>query len=67
MLKLKQKIKLKGIIEYKDISWTKKDFKDLFRVGDIIYVKKIKKILVFNNFQKLMVVLLLWIHLLEEF
>ena len=31
----------KGIIEYKDISWTKKEFKDLFKVGDIIYVEKI--------------------------
>ena len=31
---------LKGEIKYKDISWTKKEFKDLFRVGDLIYVKK---------------------------
>ncbi len=34
---------LKGIIEYKDISWTKKDFRDLFKKGDVIYVKKINK------------------------
>ena len=34
---------LKGIIEYKDISWTKKDFRDLFKEGDVIYVKKINK------------------------
>ena len=34
---------LKGIIEYKDISWTKKDFRDLLKKGDIIYVKKINK------------------------
>ncbi len=34
----------KGIIKYKDISWTKKDFADLFRIGDVIYVKKIDKI-----------------------
>ena len=33
----------KGIIKYKDISWTKKDFTDLFRIGDVIYVKKIDK------------------------
>ncbi len=33
---------LKGAIEYKDISWTKKEFNDLFKLGDIIYVKKIK-------------------------
>ena len=31
-----------GVIEYKDISWTKKQFKNLLQVGDIIYVKKIK-------------------------
>ncbi len=35
--------KFKGIINYKDISWTKKDFKDLLKVGDIIYVKKTDK------------------------
>ena len=34
---------LKGIIKYKDISWTKKDFKELLKKGDIIYVKKINK------------------------
>ena len=34
--------KIKGVIEYKDISWTKKEFKDLFKTGDIIYVKKRK-------------------------
>ncbi len=33
--------KIKGIIEYKDISWTKKEFKNLLQSGDIIYVKKI--------------------------
>ena len=31
-----------GVIEYKDISWTKKEFKNLFQLGDIIYVKKNK-------------------------
>ena len=30
-----------GVIKYKDISWTKKDFKDLLKIGDIIYVKKV--------------------------
>ena len=34
---------ISGTIEYKDISWTKKDFKDLLKIGDIIYVKKIDK------------------------
>ena len=33
--------KLQRLINYKDISWTKKEFKDLFKVGDVIYVKKI--------------------------
>ena len=32
-----------GIIEYKDISWTKKEFDELFRPGDIIYAEKIKE------------------------
>ena len=32
---------LQSLINYKDISWTKKEFKDLFKVGDVIYVKKI--------------------------
>ncbi|MDC3027803.1 PBP1A family penicillin-binding protein [Candidatus Pelagibacter sp.] len=34
--------KIEGIIEYKDISWTKKEFKNVLKPGDIIYVKKIK-------------------------
>ncbi len=34
--------KIEGLIEYKDISWTKKEFKNLLKPGDIIYVKKIK-------------------------
>ncbi len=32
--------KIQGVIEYKDISWTKKEFKNLLQPGDIIYVKK---------------------------
>ncbi len=32
---------LESVINYKDISWTKKEFDDLFKVGDVIYVKKI--------------------------
>ncbi len=31
---------IQGVIEYKDISWTKKEFSDLLNIGDIIYVKK---------------------------
>jgi len=32
-----------GIIDYKNVSWTKKEFNELFKIGDIIYVKKIEK------------------------
>ncbi len=31
-----------GVIEYKGISWTKKEFKKLLKLGDIIYVKNVK-------------------------
>ena len=34
--------KLNGKIEFKDISWTKKEFNKLLKLGDIIYVKKMK-------------------------
>ena len=33
---------LEGVIDYESISWTKKEFAKLFKVGDVIYVKKIK-------------------------
>ena len=33
--------KLNGVIKFQDITWTKKEFSQLLRVGDIIYVKKI--------------------------
>jgi len=33
--------KLSGVIEFQDISWTKKEFSQLLNKGDIIYVKKI--------------------------
>ena len=33
--------KKKGIINYRDITWTKKEFDNLFKIGDIIYVKQI--------------------------
>ncbi len=35
--------KLSGVIKYKDISWTKKEFDKLLKVGDVIYVKKLKE------------------------
>ncbi len=34
--------KLNGVIEFKDISWTKKEFKRLLKPGDIVYVQNIK-------------------------
>ena len=33
--------KLDGKIEFKDISWTKKEFDQILKVNDIVYVKKI--------------------------
>jgi len=39
---IETKHKKKGIIEFKDISWTKKEFDNLFKKGDIIYVENIK-------------------------
>ncbi len=32
-----------GLIKYKDISWTKKEFNKLLKIGDIIYVKNLQK------------------------
>jgi len=34
--------KLSGLIKYNEISWTKKEFEDLFKIGDLIYVKRVK-------------------------
>ncbi|MDC3179884.1 PBP1A family penicillin-binding protein [Candidatus Pelagibacter sp.] len=34
--------KSSGLINYNEISWTKKEFKDLFKIGDLIYVNKVK-------------------------
>ena len=38
--------KLDGIIRFTDISWTKKEFNEIFKIGDLVYVKKIKS----NNY-----------------
>ncbi|MDA9629716.1 PBP1A family penicillin-binding protein [Candidatus Pelagibacter sp.] len=35
-----------GKIKFKDISWTKKEFNQLLKIGDIVYVKKINE----NNY-----------------
>jgi len=34
--------KISGFINYNEISWTRKEFDDLFKIGDLIYVKKVK-------------------------
>ena len=33
----------KGIIKYENISWIKKDFNEIFKIGDVIYVENINK------------------------
>ena len=42
-VELETEDKLKGIIKYENISWTKKEFKELFNLGDVIYVENIGK------------------------
>ena len=42
-VEVETKDKIEGQIEYKDISWTKKEFDQLFKIGDVIYVKKISQ------------------------
>jgi len=42
LIEIETEKKLKGKINYENISWTKKEFKELIKVGDIIYVKKLK-------------------------
>ena len=34
---------IEGIIKYENISWTKKDFSELLKIGDIVYVENISK------------------------
>jgi penicillin-binding protein 1A len=34
--------KLNGIIKYENISWVKKEFNEILKIGDIVYVKSIK-------------------------
>ena len=35
--------KIKGRIKYENITWTKKEFNELFNIGDVIYVENIKE------------------------
>ena len=32
---------INGIIEFASINWTKKNFEEIFEIGDIVYVEKI--------------------------
>ena len=41
--------KEQGVIRFKDIAWTKKEFSNLLKLGDVIYVKKIQ-----NSFYSLL-------------
>ena len=41
--KIETKNNFQGTINYNDIAWTKKEFEDLLRPGDIIYVKRINE------------------------
>jgi len=41
IIKIETENKIEGIIKYKNISWTKKDFNEILKIGDIIYVENI--------------------------
>ncbi|MDC3083733.1 PBP1A family penicillin-binding protein [Candidatus Pelagibacter sp.] len=42
-VEIETKDKFKGLIEFQDISWTKKEFNELLKIGDVIYVKHIEE------------------------
>ena len=42
IIEIETEEKLKGIIKYENISWTKKEFNELFNIGDVIYVENLK-------------------------
>ncbi|MDA7572935.1 PBP1A family penicillin-binding protein [Candidatus Pelagibacter sp.] len=44
-VKIETENNVEGLIKYENTSWTKKEFNEIFKIGDIIYVEKIK-----NNF-----------------
>jgi len=43
LIVIETEYKKKGIIKYENISWIKKDFKEILKIGDIIYVENINK------------------------
>ena len=40
IVKIETSDKFEGVIEYNDITWTKKEFEEILKPGDIIYVEK---------------------------
>ena len=42
-IEIETKNKINGVVDYSDISWTKKEFNELVKPGDIVYVEKIKE------------------------
>nr|MBC8300156.1 PBP1A family penicillin-binding protein [Pelagibacterales bacterium] len=42
-IEIETEYKKKGIIKYENISWIKKDFKEILKIGDVIYVENINK------------------------
>lgn len=43
LIEIETEYKKKGIINYENISWIKKDFKEILKIGDVIYVENINK------------------------
>ena len=41
LVEIETEDKLEGTINYQNLKWTKKETSDLFKVGDIIFVRKI--------------------------
>ncbi|MDA9042274.1 PBP1A family penicillin-binding protein [Candidatus Pelagibacter sp.] len=42
-IEIETEYKKKGTIKYENISWIKKDFKEILKIGDVIYVENINK------------------------
>ena len=42
-IEIETEYKKKGIIKYENISWIKKDFNEILKIGDVIYVENINK------------------------
>ena len=42
-VKIETEKKISGVIKYENIAWVKKEFKEILKVGDIIYVESLKE------------------------